>query len=141
LTYVWHCFVVNAATPTVDAAQQNPSQGASVVEKLIDLWFALCDDYRVRERRELIERAAPEAKIEEFRLELKWLLRSARLLQSLVIDPEYPAPRYAEEIAWRLRQLEDSWKSLHNPLGQAEADALLKKHFPEDPLAAKLLQG
>jgi hypothetical protein len=54
-------------------------------------------------------------------------------------DPEFPGPECAEEIAWRLRQLEDSWQTLNNPLSQGEAEALLRKHFPDDPLAAKLI--
>jgi len=112
-----------------------------VVEKLLNSWIDLCEDYRKRERRELIESEPPQAKLDEFRQELKWLLRSARLLQSLATDPEYPAPERAEDFVWRLRQLEDSWKALNNPLSQADAEALIKKHFPDDPLAAKLCSG
>ena len=101
-------------------------------------WIALCEDYRQRERRELIEQEPSQAKLEEFRQELRWLLRSARQLQSLVTDPDYPAPHHAEEIAWRVRQLEDSWRSLNNPMSEAEAQVHLKKHFADDPLVAKL---
>ena len=104
-------------------------------------WIALCEDYRQRERRELIEQEPSQAKLEEFRQELRWLLRSARQLQSLVTDPDYPVPQYAEEMAWRLCQLEDSWKSLNNPMTQDKAEALLRTHFSHDPLTAKLLSG
>ncbi len=123
----------------IEAPHPCGERGASVVEKLLGSWIMLCEDFRQRERSELIECEPSPAKVEEFRQELKWLLRSARLLESLVTDPEYPAPHHAEEIIWRLRQLEDSWKTVNNPLSQAEAEALLRKHFADDPLVAKLV--
>jgi hypothetical protein len=64
------------------------------------------------------------------------LLRSASHLLGLATDPDYPAPHYAEEIAWRVRQLEDSWRNLNNPMSEAEAQEQLKKHFADDPLIA-----
>jgi hypothetical protein len=106
---------------------------ASVIVKLLDVWIKFFEDYRRREREEMIEQEASESKLEEFRQELKWLLRSATHLHGLAMDPDYPAPEDAEEIAWRARQLEDSWRSLNNPMSSAEAEALLKKHFSGDP--------
>jgi len=132
---------MSVASLALSASEQNREQRPSVVEKLIETWLVLCEEYRQRERRELIEHEAPQAKVHKFRDELKWLLRSARLLQSLAADPDYPAAQHAEQIGWRLRQLEDSWKGLDNSLSEAEANALLRKHFPDDPLTAKLLQG
>jgi hypothetical protein len=122
----------------LDAPHEPKDRGVSVVEKLLHSWLGACEDYRQRERRELIEREPSRAAVEEFRQELKWLLRSAKQLQSLVTDPDFPAPQYAEEIAWRVRQLEDSWRSLNNPVSQAEAEALMMRYFPEDPLVVKL---
>ena len=112
-----------------------------MIEKLLSSWLDHCDDFRRRERHELIEREPSQATITQFRQELRWLLRSARQLSSLVTDPDYPTAQHAEEIAWRVRQLEDSWKSLNNPMTDAEAEALLKQHFPDDPLVAKLFPG
>lgn len=109
--------------------------------KLFEIWIGLCEDYRKRERRELIEQEPSDAKLAEFRQELRWLLRSASHLQGLASDPDYPASHDAEEIAWRVRQLEDSWRSLNNPMSEAEAQARLQKHFADDPLVAKLSPG
>jgi len=131
---------VNVA-PTLDSADETGDRGASVVLKLLDSWVGLCEDYRKRERRELIEREPSEAKLAEFRQELRWLLRSASHLAGLASDPDSPAPHYAEEIAWRVRQLEDSWRSLNNPMSEAEAKTHLKNHFAEDSLIAKLAPG
>jgi len=131
---------VNVA-PALDSAGQDRDRGTSVVLKLLDSWIGLCEDYRKRERREIIEGEASDSKLAEFRQELRWLLRSASHLLGLASDPDFPAPLYAEEIAWRVRQLEDSWRSLNNPMGEAEAHAHLKKHFADDPLTAKLAPG
>jgi hypothetical protein len=40
-----------------------------------------------------------------------------------------------------VRQLEDSWRSLNNPMNAAEAEAHFKKHFADDPLLARLSPG
>ncbi len=126
-------------------ASNPPSQirdrGTSVVLKLLDVWIGLCEDFRRRERREIIEQEPSEAKLAEFQQELRWLLRSASHLLGLATDPDYPAPHDAEEITWRVRQLEDSWRSLNNPMNEAQAQAHLKKHFADDPLFAKLSPG
>src|ERR1019366_348478 len=119
---------MNAAV-VLDAPDQSSDQGTSVVVKLLNIWIGFFEDYRRRERHEIIEQEASESKLEEFRQELKWLLRSATHLHSLAMDPDYPAPQYAEEIAWRVRQLDDSWRSLNNPMSGAEAEAHLKRHF------------
>lgn len=127
----------------VAIASSPPSQirdrGTSVVLKLLDIWVGFCEDFRRRERREIIEQKPSEATLAEFRQELRWLLRSASHLIGLATDPDYPAPDHAEEIAWRVRQLEDSWRSLNNPMSEAEAQMHLKKHFADDPLMAKLI--
>ena len=54
----------------VAAALDSPGQvrdrGTSVVLKLLDIWTGLCEDYRKRERREIIEQEPSEAKLAEF---------------------------------------------------------------------------
>ncbi len=125
----------------LDSPSQIQDRGTSVVLKLLDIRIGLCEDFRQREWRDIIEHEPSEAKLAEFRQELRWLLRSASHLLGLATDPDYPAPQHAEEIAWRVRQLEDSWRSLNNPMSEAEAQAHLKKHFADDPLIAKLSPG
>jgi len=132
---------MKATAPVFEVSDKPEHVGASVVQKLLTSWFVSCEDYRQRERRELIEREPSQSKLEQFRQSLKWLLRSGAHLTSLVTDPDYPVPHDADEIAWRVRQLEDSWKSLNNPMSAAEAQTLVKKHFPDEPLTTKLSQG
>jgi len=128
---------MNVAVAPVSPRQVR-DRGTSVVLKLLEIWIGLCEDYRKRERREIIEQEPSDAKLVEFRQELRWLLRSASHLLGLATDPDYPTPHHAEEIAWRVRQLEDSWRSLNNPMNDAEARAFLSEHFADDPLLAKL---
>ncbi len=131
---------MNVIAPPLGVSDHT-NAGVSAVQKLLNTWFGLCEDYRQRERHDAIEREPSPAELDRFRRELKWLLRAGRQLQSLVEDPDYPVSDHGEQIAWRLEQLEDSWEGLNNPLSQAEADALLRQYFPNDPLAAKLLAG
>lgn len=125
----------------LDPPSQIRDRGTAVVLKLLDIWIVLCEDFRRRERHEIIEQEPSDATLAEFRQELRWVLRSASHLLGLATDPDYPAPHHAEEITWRVRQLEDSWRSLNNPMNEAEAQAHLKRHFADDPLIAKLSQG
>jgi len=131
---------VNVAI-ALDPPRQIRDRGTSVVLKLLDIWIGFSADFRRRERREIIEQEPSEATLAEFRQELRWLLRSGSHLLGLATDPDYPAPHHAEEIAWRVRQLEDSWRSLNNPMNEAGAEAHLKKHFADDPLLARLSSG
>jgi hypothetical protein len=93
----------------------------------------LCNEFRQRERREIIEQAPSPKKLAEYREELKWMIRGARALLNLVSDPDFPEPQFVPEISGKLLQLESAWKSLNNPMTDAEADAFLQKVFPNEP--------
>jgi hypothetical protein len=36
-------------------------------------------------------------------------------------------------VAGKLRQLEKSWEMIQNPMSDAEADAILRQAFPDEP--------
>ena len=55
---------------------------------------------RKRERREIIEQEPSEAKLAEFRQELRWLLRSAGHLLGLATDPDFPEFLVSELLPW-----------------------------------------
>ena len=110
----------------------------SSLERWLTTWFEVVSDYCKRERLELIEHAPSPQVLERYKIECKILLRSALWLESMIKDPDYPARRFAREIQGSLLKLESSWKSLNNPMTDAEADELLRKHFPDDPLSQKL---
>ena len=101
-------------------------------ERLVRTWVGLCDDFRQRERREIIEQAPSPERLAQYREELKWMISTARALLNLVSDPDFPSRQLLSEISGKLLQLEDSWQSLNNPLTDAKADAILQKAFPDE---------
>jgi len=97
----------------------------------------LCNDFRQRERREVIEQAPSPQRLAQYREELKWMIRTARALLNLVSDPDFPSRQLVSEISGKLLQREDSWKSLNNPVTDAEADAILQKAYPDESRAGR----
>ena len=110
-------------------------QGSPATERLVRTWVASCNDFRQRERREIIEQVPSPQRLAEYREELKWMIRATRAILNLVSDPDFPARQLVSEISGKLLQLEDSWESLNNPMTDAEADAVLQKAFPDETRA------
>jgi len=106
--------------------------------RLVEVWVDQCNEFRRRERREIIEQEPSREKLAQYRAELGLMLRSARILETLMQDPECPASELMPEVSGKLLQLESSWHSLNNPMTAAEADALLKEVFPDDPALEKV---
>ena len=122
---------MNAATISSDAPVEPPAAVTAATLKLVRTWIASCNEFRQRERREIIEQVPSPKRLAEYREELKWMMRGARALLNLVSDPDFPAREFVAEISGKLLQLEDSWLSLNNPMTDAEADAILQKVFPD----------
>ncbi len=106
--------------------------------RLVEVWVDQCNEFRRRERREIIEQEPSQEKLAQYRAELGLMLRSARILQTLMQDPEFPASELLPEISGKLLQLESSWRTLNNPMTAAQADAMLKEIFPDDPVLEKV---
>jgi hypothetical protein len=106
--------------------------------KLVEVWVEQCNEFRRRERRDIIEQQPSREKLVQYRAELGLMLRSARILEMLMKDPEFPASELVPEVSGKLLQLESSWRSLNNPMSAAEADALLNEVFPDDPALEKV---
>ncbi len=117
-------------TVTVDPAAQSPASVAN--RRLLELWISLCNEFRLRERREIIEQEPTSQKREQYREELKWMIRGGRALLNVVSDPDFPETQWVSEISGKLHQLESSWKSLNNPMSEVEADAFIQAHFPDE---------
>ena len=118
---------VSAPPPDLVIESMGP---AAATRKLLRTWIASCNEFRQRERREIIERVPSPERLAEYREELKWMIRGARALLNLVSDPDFPATKLAGEISGKLLQLEDSWQSLNNSMTDGEADAILQRAFP-----------
>ena len=47
-----------------------------------------------------------------------------------MLDPTFRQPALARQMEVTLWQLEQAWQIMHNPMPEAEADAILKEVFP-----------
>ena len=127
---------MNVTTPS-NPSGQALAAALEGTESLVRTWVGLCNDFRQRERLEIIEQVPSPQRLAQYREELKWMIRTARALLNLVSDPDFPARQLVFEISGKLLQLEDSWESLNNPMTDAEADAILEKVFPDETGAGR----
>ena len=95
-------------------------------------WSAACQALLDFQRRVILsDQPTPEQR-EAHRTALKWMLRFGRAIYSTAADPEYPDKTIASEIYGRLLQLEHSWRMTQEQMPDAEAEALIKEHFPDE---------
>jgi len=125
------------ASPTA-LAPDVPARSPLSIERFLTAWVEAVNDYLERQFREIIQQKPSADKLSQYKLECKWLLRSALKLDGMVKDPEYPASHFGPEIAGKLLQLRESWESLNNPMSEAEAEAILQKVFPDEPRAGSV---
>ncbi|PWU14740.1 MAG: hypothetical protein C5B50_16595 [Verrucomicrobia bacterium] len=116
-----------ASDPTPPALQQKHSLA----------WVEACNEFRRRERQEIFLQDPPREKLARYELELKFFIRSARMLISMAEDPDFPAKQFIPELEGKLLQLNESLEMLHNPMTAAEADAFIQKYFPDDAPVGK----
>lgn len=94
-------------------------------------WCELCDRFKDATRQTILARQATTAELEQHRSEMKLLLRITRLIHAEIADPDFPDRSLADDVAIRLRQMEDLWEIIHSPMPDAEADQLLREVFPQ----------
>ena len=111
------------------------SVGAKLTQRLVQMFVDSCNEFLEWQYRELIESRPSPAKLSEHRDSLKAMLRLAHTIHGQVTDPDFPARQFIPEVTGKLRQLEESWEMIQNPMNDAEADAILQKAFPDEPRA------
>jgi hypothetical protein len=99
----------------------------------VEQWLNTCDAFKRWHRENLLLREPTAAALKESERVLPWLIRFSRLMHGQMLDPTWPHPQLARPVAATLRQLEELWELTHNPIPEAEADALLAKYFPDAP--------
>ena len=118
-----------------------PTEGArrgelqSVAREHVDQLCGLCSRFLRWEREEILKRDPGPKQQQEHRRTLRWLLRAARLLHSLVADPDFPDPSARQPLEGVIWQLEESWKAVYEPMPGAQAETLLAEVFPDAPRA------
>ena len=94
-------------------------------------WCDMCDEFKKATQQTMLARSPSDSELEQHRNGMKMLLRISRLLHTELADPDFPDRSLAAELAIRLRQMEDLWEMIHNPMPDDEADDLLREAFPQ----------
>jgi hypothetical protein len=94
-------------------------------------WCEICDEFKETTRKTMLDRQPSASELEQHRAGMKMLLRITRMMHAEVADPDFPDRSLANEVAIRLRQMEDLWEIIHAPMPDQEADKLLREVFPE----------
>ena len=135
--FVCQLMVVKATVLPMTIDAQGERQNPVSIQRFLTAWVEAVNDFLQRQYRDVIQQGPSAVNLAQYQLECKWLLRSALKLESLVKDPEYPGRYFAQEIAGKLIQLQESWDSLNNPISDSETDAILQKVFPDEARAGK----
>ena len=128
-----HVGLVNVAGPSTATTPGPSAWKPESIDRFLTAWVDAVNDYLKRQYREIVQQQPSPEKLSQYKIECKWLLRSALKLDSLVKDPEYPARSFGPEIAGKLLQLRESWEGLNNPMTDIEAESILQKAFPHEP--------
>src|SRR5258708_4813853 len=105
----------------------------NLIRRWVQIWVSDCNEFRRWEREELILKDPSPETIAEHAKKSQLFILSARLLQGLMANPDYPAREFRAEVDGKVRQLEETWDMIHNPMTDEEADAILLKAFPDGP--------
>ena len=113
------------------AGRDEPFSVREFVRAKIEDWSALCQKAIEHTRRNFIERDAAPTELAEHRRKLRLLIGFGRGILYTASDPDFPDRRMVDELHGRIVQLEHLWRMVHEPMPEAEADAILAKVFPE----------
>jgi len=108
------------------------SRAVGFSARLLELWVEACNEFRRVERQEIFLGQPSPEQLARYERELKFFIRSAGILLNMARDPDFPARQFIPELEGKLLQLESSLQMLNNPMTDAEADALIQKHFPDE---------
>jgi hypothetical protein len=128
-----HLSVVSYAMEAAMAEADASNSGANLIRRWVQIWIDDCNEFRRWEREELIlKQPSPEAVLQHEKKSQLFIL-TARFLQGLMANPDYPARDLRVEVDGKVRQLEENWDMIHNPMSDSEASAILQKAFPNGP--------
>ena len=97
----------------------------NLIRRWVQIWVSGCNEFRRWEREELILKEPSPETLAEHGKKSQLFILTARFLQGLMANPDYPAREFRSEVDGKVRQLEVTWDMIHNPMSDAEADAIL----------------
>lgn len=118
---------MEAAVPKAVDAEGSPN----LIRRWIQIWVNDCNEFRRWEREELILKEPSAETLVEHGKKSQLFILTARFLQGLMANPDYPAREFRAEVDGKVRQLEETWDMIHNPMSDEEAGAILQKAFPD----------
>jgi|SRR5437016_4020039 len=102
-----------------------------LVRRWVQIWVQNCNDFRRWEREELVLKEPSPRIVAEHAKKSQLFILTARFLQGLMADADYSARELRTEVDGKVRQLEETWGMIHNPMSDEEASAILQKGFPD----------
>ncbi len=102
-----------------------------LVRRWVQIWVQNCNDFRRWEREELVLKEPSPRIVAEHAKKSQLFILTARFLQGLMADADYSARELRTEVDGKVRQLEETWGMIHNPMSDEEASAILQKAFPD----------
>ena len=113
------------------ARQQDAAVADDFADGLVQFWTNSCNRFLAWQREYVIGRKPTPRILKMHRHHLALMLHLGRIVHAELADPD-PTAVPAREMAGKIGQLEKSWQIVHNPLPDAEADAILKAAFPDE---------
>ena len=102
-----------------------------LIRRWVEIWIQNCNEFRRWEREELVLKEPSPRTVAEHGKKSQLFILTARFLQGLMADADYSARELRTEVDGKVRQLEETWGMIHNPMSDEEASAILQKGFPD----------
>ena len=104
-----------------------------LIRRWVQIWIQDCNEFRRWEREELVLKEPSPRTLAEHGKTSQLFILTARFLQGLMADANCSARELRAEVDGKVRQLEEAWDMIHNPMSDEEASAILQKAFPDGP--------
>ena len=112
-----------------------PRPGPNLIRRWAEVWINDCNEFRRWEREEILRKEPSPETIAEHGKKSQLFILSGRLLQGLMTS--FDSRPLRPEVDGKLRQLEETWDMVHNPMSDQEAEAILQKAFPDGSRTGK----
>ncbi|PWU13849.1 MAG: hypothetical protein C5B50_18490 [Verrucomicrobia bacterium] len=104
---------------------------APETERILEECANACKSFLAWERQTILVGNPTSEEKEAHRRNLTWLLRITRLFHSVAKDPDYPDKSAVKWLEMWLWQLEQSWKTIYEPVEEQEFKRVMAT-FAED---------
>lgn len=118
---------------TLERAPATADRETSLGREAFEQWLAACNRFAAMQQQERLIAEAPPEVAGRIDAAHKFLLRFTRLMNAQLHDPEFGDAALAQRFECALWRLEQAWAVAHNPMSEAESDALAAKLFPDEP--------